>query len=140
MTRASKIWLPSPLLPVLVAVALSLPGMTSAQKYRDSKFNGLELAQLPKYCYWQYVDDKLISNPEYSIHGCGVYVNHYCPGLVNLMRAQNVSLHRDIRREELRMGKENFEYTLNFMPQGCWLRPQAEASLARARALQAMIR
>lgn len=112
----------------------------SAQKYRDAKFNALELAQMPNYCYAQYVDEKLSSNPQYSIQGCGAYMNHYCPGLLQMMRAQKSSAPSYERKENIRQAKGNFDYTLKNMPQGCWLRPEAEAAASRARVVDASIR
>lgn len=125
----------------LVILAAGLPlNLASAQKYRDAKFNAVELAQMPKYCYAQYVDEKLSADPQYSIQGCGAYMNHYCPGLLQMMRAQKPSSPGHERKENIRQAKGNFDYTLKFMPQGCWLRPEAEAAAARARVLDASIR
>lgn len=124
----------------LLLIAAVPAGFASAQKYRDSKMTAIELMQLPEYCHAQYVDDKLSGNPKYSIQGCGAYMNHYCPGLVQLERAKKVSAPRPERRENIRMAKNNFNYTLVHMPQVCWLRPYATDAMERAVAVEATIR
>jgi hypothetical protein len=119
---------------------VSLAGVAAAQKYRDASTTAIELMQLPKYCHAQYIDEKLSSDPQYSIQGCGVYTNHFCPGLIRMSRGQKISLQRDLRREEIRIAKDAFNYTLIHMPEKCWLRQDAESALARAKIIEASIR
>lgn len=67
-------------------------------------------------------------------------MNHYCPGLVQLERAKKLSAPRPERRENIRLAKNNFNYTLVHMPQVCWLRPYANDAMERAVAVEATIR
>lgn len=119
---------------------ISMCGIAFAQKYRDASTTAIELLQLPNYCHAQYIDDKLSSDPQYSIQGCGVYTNHFCPGLIRMSRAQKVSVQKDLRKEHIRIAKDAFKYTLIHMPEKCWLRQDAESALARAQAIEASIR
>ena len=75
------------------------------------------VARLPKYCYAQYYDTRQWNNPEYSIAAaCGGWSNHFCPGLLNIMRAEyRIQPKRFDRREELRHAKENVAYTLEHL-------------------------
>ncbi len=99
----------------------------------------MEMSQLPKYCYAQYLDDKLASNPTYSIQGCGPFMNHFCPGLLGLIRAQQPSHKPFQRRADLSRAMDNIEYTLKGMPAVCWLRADAEAARNRARVIEQTI-
>lgn len=124
----------------LVLGSMIFPTLLMAQRYRDKEFNAAELAQLPKYCYAQYVDDKLSSNPEYSIQGCGPFVNHYCGALVDLMRAQQFSRQKFQRRRHVDSAIKEIKYTLDNTSASCWLRPDAEAAMSRARLLDSMLK
>lgn len=122
-----------------LALAAAVP-LAVAQSYRDREFNALELAKLPEYCYAQYVNKKLESDARYSIQRCGPYMNHFCPGLIDLMRAQDVRKPTQLRRERVASAVKNFEYTLSYMPEGCWLREDADAAMRMAVELEPQIR
>lgn len=125
---------------VLLLVAICCAAEVGARRSGGMDPTAIEQAQLPKYCYAQYVDEKLAGDPRYSIQGCGVTMNHFCPGLLHLMRAQKVSDSRGARAGELGSAIENFKYTLKAMPPGCWLRPDAEAALARAKIMERFLK
>lgn len=124
---------------VLALAAVGLPPGAAAQKYRGNT-SAAEIAQLPKYCYSQYLSDKLSKDPNYSIQGCGAFTNHFCPGLVDMMRAQKASLQRWERNERVESARKNFAYTLEHMPPNCWLKPDAEKAMEAANALAAGLR
>jgi hypothetical protein len=95
----------------------------------------LERAQLPKYCWPQYVDAKKYGGmPGYSIPpSCGVFMNHLCPGLIELIRAQKVSDPHSTRVTNAGRAITNFNYTLNHMLPSCPLRAEVEGYLLRAK-------
>jgi hypothetical protein len=100
----------------------------------------LEIAQLPEMCYWQYVDGAFAGNPRYSIQGCGDYVNHYCPGLIKLMRATSPTRPLSERKENIRMAVADFEYTLGSgLPASCPHKAMFMSTLQQARMQQQLI-
>ena len=71
-----------------------------------------EATLLPKYCWGQFMGSRF-KGPEYTIprDTCGVGMNHYCPGLVALGRA-NRSLDDKIKRGYLAGAKDQLRYTV----------------------------
>jgi len=67
-------------------------------------------------------------------------MNHFCPGLIGLIRAKNAANPRSVRMRELNGATTAFQYTLYHMEKGCPLRGDAEAALAQARALAALLK
>lgn len=125
---------------VLAALAaVALPGLAVAQKYRGNT-SATEISKLPKYCYAQYLSEELAKDPQHSIQGCGAFMNHFCPGLVDMMRAQKPTAQRWERAERVESARKNFAYTLTHMPPNCWLRPDAEKAAKEADFLAATIR
>jgi hypothetical protein len=79
----------------LLAVALLVPTVLNVPVvlagYRDDQHvTSVELAQLPKFC-WAQMEMPGAIGPGYSINRseCGYMDNHYCPGLVQLIRFKN---------------------------------------------------
>lgn len=70
-----------------------------------------ELVLLPQFCLAQYT--KEFQGPPYEIPDelCGVGTNHYCEGLLDIIRA-NRSTKIDAKRAYLRKAKVNTEYTV----------------------------
>ena len=56
-----------------------------------------------------------VDGPEFEIRDCGVLMNHYCDGLLELGRAHKVTAKRGERIQHLKHAKENTLYTLNGM-------------------------
>jgi len=101
------------------------------------------LARLPRYCYAQYFDTKQWNNPQYSIvAACGVGMNHFCPGLLNIMRAEyRVEPNRFNRRQELRGAKENVQYTIQRLkPSECVYTEDIMAAKQKVEILEKIIR
>ena len=77
----------------LVAAALLIPSIfvpsSALAGYReDMRATSIEIAQLPTFCWAQFeVPDA--QGDEFKIRGCGVAVNHYCPGLIYLIRGKH---------------------------------------------------
>lgn len=128
---------------LFAAGALVITDLSPAQQqsYRRRIDTPIEIAQLPKYCYDQYVDQSLWKNPEYSITAaCGVGMNHFCPGLINLSRAQKASIPKGNRRDQLRDGKTNVQYTLDRMSPNCRYRDDVNTAMMRAKVLEKILR
>jgi hypothetical protein len=86
-----------------------------------------EAIQLPKFCWGEFLD---VKGPEYWIQGCGDGMNHYCEGLVELMRANKSFGDQHVRITRLKRARHNTLYTITAMRNfpTCWLRPHAEAT------------
>lgn len=109
------------------ALWLALASSTApAQNYY--KASALELAQLPKFCWSQYMD---IKGPEYEIRDCGVRMNHYCPALQDLMRANKALGKPEERRRHLVLARRETLYTVNGMKDypACPIRAHVEGTL-----------
>ena len=52
-------------------------GPVQATKYKAPTN---EVMLLPRFCWGQYLPG--VDGPPYTIEGCGVWMNHYCPGLL----------------------------------------------------------
>jgi hypothetical protein len=75
----------------------------------------IEIAMLPKFCWGQYYRDKF-KGPEFNIprSSCGPGMNHYCPGLIALGRA-NRSLEDKWKQGYLQGAEGQVRYTLRAM-------------------------
>jgi len=79
----------------LVAAALLIPSIlvpsSALAGYReDMHATSVEIAQLPQFCWAQFeVPDA--KGDEFKIRDCGVFVNHYCPALLALIRGKNAA-------------------------------------------------
>jgi hypothetical protein len=110
---------------VALLVAAAMPQGVQAAIW---KAEAREIAQLPSYCWAQYIEDK--QQPEYSVNskGCGPGMNHYCPGLVQLMRAKRSFGDKRKRLGYLEAAKADMLYTMRAMKDypGCLLRADVE--------------
>jgi hypothetical protein len=108
----------------LVAAA----GMAQATKY---KAPASEVVQLPKFCWAQYMVG--VEGPQYEIprSSCGVYMNHYCPALLEVIRANKSFDNLGARRQHLLVARRETIYTLNGMKEfpACPIRTHAETTL-----------
>jgi len=127
----------------LVAVALGgLADTALAQPKVPPGYKAapIEVAQLPPYCYAQYVDGAYFGHPVYSIPAaCGPYTNHFCPALVSLIRGSNASRARSLRREDLRHAAMEVRYTLRYMKPDCPIYNDVQAAKIRAESLQKIV-
>jgi hypothetical protein len=132
-----------------MAIALFLIAANSALSqnlYRRSPDYDLPifLARLPQFCYAQYFDTKQGHNPQYSIiAACGVGMNHFCPGLLNIMRAEySINTKKFNRKEEVRWAKENVDYTIARLqnPASCIYTQDIMAAKQRVNVLEKIIR
>jgi hypothetical protein len=132
-----------------MAIALFLIAANSALSqnlYRRSPDYDLPmfLARLPQFCYAQYFDTKQWHNPQYSIiAACGVGMNHFCPALLNIMRAEYATNSKKFNRgAELRQAKENVDYTIARLQDSasCIYTPDIMAAKQRVNVLEKIIR
>ena len=105
-------------------------GLAISAKYKAAP---TEVAQLPRYCWAQYMDD--VQGAQYSVPVslCGWGMNHYCPGLVELIRAKKTFGGREKLKERLgylATAKSSVVYTLRAMKDypHCSIRADVEAT------------
>jgi hypothetical protein len=97
---------------------------------RDSRATVEEALALPRFCWNQYLG---YEGPEYSLpprQVCGVYTNHYCPGLIALNRA-NRAVNDNAKRRWLAASRGEFQYTVRHTTKypDCPLRIDAQSKL-----------
>jgi hypothetical protein len=106
---------------------VAIVGIAHAAKYTAP---AVEVAQLPKFCWAQYRD---VQGPEYEIprSSCGVYMNHYCPALLEVIRANKSFNKPGVRKQHLTVARRETLYTLNGMKDfpACPIRAHAESTL-----------
>lgn len=124
-----------------LGVALLMSGSPAfAEGYRDQWHpTQLEVAKLPQYCHGQYIPE-LKGKPGFRIDNCGTYMNHFCPGLVMLNRAADLSKPKPQRREILREAKTEVVYTRSFLPANCPIEPDIRAAESRLKLLEMMLK
>jgi hypothetical protein len=88
-----------------------------------------EIAQLPQFCWAQFTENK---GPEYQIpRSCGSGMNHYCPGLVEQLRAKRSYSDQRKRLGYLYYARRRTLYTLKAMEKepNCPIRQHVETTL-----------
>jgi hypothetical protein len=93
----------------------------------------VEIVQLPKFC-WKQMGALNATGPEFSLPAgsdCGGGTNHYCSGLVALMRAK-VAASKGQRVSMLGRADTNVRYTENWIKDypNCSIRDHVAASRA----------
>ena len=95
------------------------------------KADAVIVAQLPRFCWAQYMEG--VSGLEYDIDpkSCGYGMNHYCPGVVALISAKRSFGDRNKRLSLLREAQTDTLYTLQAMKPypGCFIRGHVEKTL-----------
>lgn len=89
--------------------------------------------KLPQYC-WSQFDGNFAkqSGVKMPTEICGVTMNHFCPGLVMLNRAQDSKYSPNTRHDLMKEAFGGINYTLRQMPPNCPLKPDVDAAKARA--------
>ncbi len=89
--------------------------------------------KLPQYC-WSQFDAKFAkqSGIKMPTQICGVTMNHFCPGLVMLNRAQDGKYSPNTRHDMMKEALGGFNYTLRNMRPNCPLKSDVDAAKARA--------
>lgn len=71
-------------------VTAVLVGPAAYGGYReDLKLTDFEIVQLPQFC-WAQMGVPNTNGPAFKPQECGPWTNHYCPGLVALIRAKRL--------------------------------------------------
>jgi len=99
---------------LLLLVLAFLPAAAGAQaEAPDYKPSISEAALLPRFCWAQFMGPKF-RGPEFDIprDTCGVAVNHYCIGLIDLGRANRTFDNSKRRQAYLLDARKNTVYTL----------------------------
>ena len=91
-----------------------------------------EAAQLPLFCWGQLMSDEF-RGPEYQILDCGSGMNHYCLGLLKIVRANKMFGNMNYRKDLLVGAKDDTELTLKGMQSypNCSIREHAEKTLVQ---------
>jgi hypothetical protein len=127
---------------IALAALLALSTMAPAQQRLSSPWqpSAVEQLKLPRYCVAQFNSDIKAQGVATPVDLCGVWMNHLCPGLVQINRAADVGLDRSLRKEAVRQAQVEIEYTLRRMASNCALAPDARAAAARIRVLQTLLK
>ena len=116
---------------VVGVVPLITRAAEAPEPYRD-KAEAAIVVQLPKFCWQQYMDG--VSGPGYFIDrkDCGVGMNHYCQGLVELYRARRTFGDRAKRLAHLQVAQRSTQYTISAMKNypACSIRSHVENTMA----------
>jgi hypothetical protein len=97
----------------------------------------VEVAQLPRFC-WGQMNVPNAAGPQYNLGGCGWGMNHYCPGLIKLIRAKT-SVGKERSLPLLRAAAGDIRYTeqaIKGFPD-CPIRSHVAASRAEVTKLMA---
>ncbi len=92
---------------------LLLPGVTHLSYAASYHAPLQQIMLLPQFCWGQYNDAFKGSQYVIPTSQCGWFINHYCPGLIQLQKSTDLSLSRNERRTALIHAEENTEYTLH---------------------------
>lgn len=119
---------------IVSLISVLLACSASATKY---KAPAVEVVLLPQFCWAQYMEN--VEGPEYSISGCGVGMNHYCPALIELIEAKrSVGAKAKERAGHLAVAHDGVLYTLKAMKDypDCPIRSHVESTLREVESLQ----
>jgi hypothetical protein len=76
------------LLAMVLAIAFAVFPPAALGGYReDMHVTSIEIALLPQFCWGQF-EIPNAQGTEFWIHDCGPAANHYCPGLIYLIRGK----------------------------------------------------
>jgi len=122
-----------------ILAIIVLGGMAFTAHGQQHMPSAIELAQLPKFCYAQFKVPKA-TGPEYTIHDCGPGMNHYCYGLLDLVRARGYQPNKVSRLQWLGHAEQSIGYTEGWMKDypKCPLREHVAASRAELQHLKSM--
>jgi len=98
---------------VVAAAVSALAGPAGADPYyKYLQIPVTEWMRLPRFCWGQFNDE--LKGDEFWFRGCGVGVNHYCEGLLDLQRSKKTSNMND-KRIMITKARTNTLYTLDSM-------------------------
>ncbi len=97
---------------LIAALDVLVPWVGDASAQEGMHVTPVEIAQLPQFCWGRYKVPNAVG-PEFNMPGqreCGVGTNHYCDGLVLLLRAKG-HVNKQGRRDLLGAADTNVRYT-----------------------------
>ena len=117
---------------VALVVVISTANVLARAETPDYRPSRTEAVQTPKFCWKQFMG-KEFSAPQFEIphKTCGAFVNHYCPGLIDLNRANRTIGNKRKKRAYLLKAKGHTLYTLKGIKgfPNCPIRHHAETTL-----------
>jgi len=117
---------------VLASAVISTHLGVGASAQGQMHVTQIEIAQLPQFCWGRYGVPNA-TGPEFNIPpGCGIAMNHYCDGLILLIRAEH-AVRKGERLSLLGQAEQNIRYTESSIeghPE-CPIRDHIAASRAR---------
>lgn len=122
-------------------VSCFLPVSNVHGQMKDLNPKAVEIAQLPMFCYGQMKVPNA-NGPAYNFpHDCGPGMNHYCPGLIHLIRGK-FALKAGDRRSELLEADAYVRYTQSALLQfpECSIRGHVDATRVEIDRLMGMYR
>ena len=122
---------------LVILFLIGVAGAPPAQAEDPWHATKSEAAQLPRFCWGQLMSDEF-SGPDYWILDCGPFMNHYCLGLLKIVRANKTIGNLDQKKYYLRNARIDTETTLKDMQPypSCSIREHAEKTLQQIDALQ----
>lgn len=125
------------LFPLLLTYGLGHAQPKIPPRYKASP---MYVAQLPKFCWPQYVDG-FYGGTSFSIPpSCGSGMNHFCPALVFMMQAQDPSVPQNERRGAMGNAVTEINYTLREMTPNCPIAADVKAAEQKAKLLSTIIK
>jgi hypothetical protein len=123
--------------PLFAGAALVATAFSSFSAHGQQYPTALELAQMPKFCYAQFPGTNATGD-EYKIQGCGPAANHYCYGLMQIIRAKSPTANKPERLTLLKLAMGNIQYTETAIKDypTCPIREHVAASKAQVLNLQ----
>jgi hypothetical protein len=98
--------------------------------------SALEMTQLPQYCWGQF-DKKFAGLPGYTISNCGGGMNHFCMGLVYMLRANKPGTPRSQKIGPITQARVELQYTIDRMAPNCPISADVQAAELRLRVMEA---
>jgi hypothetical protein len=73
----------------LLGVLILVPPAAFGGYREETHATSIEIALLPQFC-WKQFEVPGAEGEQYTIHNCGVFMNHYCPGLIYFIRGKRL--------------------------------------------------
>jgi hypothetical protein len=134
LTKRDRIDMPATFRQFLAVAALMPLMLVASDAFaQGGGASAMEIAQLPRFC-WGSLQVPNAVGPEFNFPPqtqCGPAMNHYCPGLIQLIRAKHASKKAD-RFSNLWQADANIRYTENAIKDypNCPVRDHIAASRA----------
>ena len=122
---------------VIVGLTMCILSSTVCANSNPDDPSRLEALQLPAYCHKQY---GIPSNTPMPTEVCGHLMNHFCPALVFLNRASDLTAPKWKRRGNARRARSGLEYSKKGMPANCKLAGEVNTADVRLRVIETYVK